>query len=285
MEDVHHPRDFKNPSKRRLEVKRPPTHQPTRRMLQELWSRLKAAPRAVLFLDYDGTLAPFHRDPYKAFPYPGVVELLNDMWEVPCRLVIVTGRAVEAILPLLKGMNPLPEIWANHGMEVLKPGGERVSFPVSSQGVKLLEEAKRWIDHQGWGLVYEAKPTSIAVHWRGRSPEEQRRFSQALGRKFKDLSQGGEVHPLPFDGGLELRVRGRTKGDVVNEVLNEEGNPPSAYLGDDITDEDAFSAMKGRGVGLLVRKEWRETQADGWLIPPEELLWFLHMWIMGLKSR
>jgi trehalose-6-phosphatase len=51
-----------------------------------------------------------------------------------------------------------------------------------------------------------------------------------------------------------------------------------AYLGDDITDEDAFRAVKVRGLGILVRTEFRETAADVWLRPPEELASFLQLW-------
>ena len=236
----------------------------------------------MLFLDYDGTLAPFRPDPYQAYPYPGVIERLNRLSRLPCRLALVTGRAVEAILPLLRGLEPLPEIWANHGMEVLRPNGERRVYPTDPKGRELLEKAKKWIDAQGWDLIYEAKPTSIALHWRGRSTEEQRQFKEAVEAKFKELSQSGVVYLLPFDGGMELRVKGRTKGDVVREVLEEEGSLPAAYLGDDITDEDAFEAISGRGMGILVRKSWRDTKAQGWLIPPRELLWFLDMWIMHL---
>jgi trehalose-6-phosphatase len=51
-----------------------------------------------------------------------------------------------------------------------------------------------------------------------------------------------------------------------------------AYLGDDLTDEDAFRALKGKGLSVLVRKESRTTEADCWLKPPDELLDFLKKW-------
>jgi len=53
----------------------------------------------------------------------------------------------------------------------------------------------------------------------------------------------------------------------------------AAYLGDDFTDEDAFTAIKGHGIGILVRKEFRPTEADIWIKPPDELLSFLSDWI------
>jgi trehalose-6-phosphatase len=51
-----------------------------------------------------------------------------------------------------------------------------------------------------------------------------------------------------------------------------------AYLGDDFTDEDAFVAVKPRGLAVLVRPEFRETAADVWIRPPRELIAFLKRW-------
>ena len=55
----------------------------------------------------------------------------------------------------------------------------------------------------------------------------------------------------------------------------------AAYLGDDLTDEDAFKAIKGKGIGVLVREEPRKTAADIWIKPPDELLSFLSNWLPG----
>ncbi|MBN1595969.1 trehalose-phosphatase, partial [candidate division FCPU426 bacterium] len=74
-------------------------------------------------------------------------------------------------------------------------------------------------------------------------------------------------------------VKGKDKGTSVTAVRA--GSPAdtfTAYLGDDRTDEDAFLALAGRGAGILVRKEFRKTQAQYWLKPPEELLEFLRHW-------
>jgi trehalose-6-phosphatase len=62
-------------------------------------------------------------------------------------------------------------------------------------------------------------------------------------------------------------------------VLSETaGDGAIAYLGDDLTDEDAFAAVKPRGLAVLVRPELRETEADVWLQPPRELVAFLKRW-------
>jgi trehalose-phosphatase len=82
-----------------------------------------------------------------------------------------------------------------------------------------------------------------------------------------------------FDGGVEMRVRTPNKGDAVMAVLKENGDPcPTAYLGDDVTDEDGFVALNSYGLTVLVREDHRPTSAQLWLRPPAELLEFLEQW-------
>jgi trehalose-6-phosphatase len=65
----------------------------------------------------------------------------------------------------------------------------------------------------------------------------------------------------------------------VKAVLSDTApDSPVAYLGDDITDEDAFQLVKAQGLAVLVRPEFRETAADLWIKPPQELLAFLERW-------
>jgi trehalose-phosphatase len=91
---------------------------------------------------------------------------------------------------------------------------------------------------------------------------------------------------LEFDGGVEIRVPGVDKGDVVRFVLNEmEPGTPVAYLGDDATDEHAFRVIRGRGLTGLVRPHWRQTAAQLWLKPPEELVKFLKLWLEAVRER
>lgn len=75
------------------------------------------------------------------------------------------------------------------------------------------------------------------------------------------------------------RLAGRTKGMVVDAIFGEMGEDAAvAYLGDDATDEDAFRAILGRGLGVLVRPEPRQTAASAHLTPPEQQLDFLDRW-------
>jgi trehalose-phosphatase len=84
---------------------------------------------------------------------------------------------------------------------------------------------------------------------------------------------------------LELRSIDRTKGTAVEEIFADEPDDvPAAYLGDDLTDEDAFVAVGNKGYSILVRGEVRASFARFWLHPPDKLLDFLDAWIASSQS-
>ncbi len=85
-----------------------------------LGQRLRSAPRSVLMLDYDGTLAPFHIDRFAATPYPGVEDRLATLSGLSrVRLVLVSGRSARELRDLLPtGIKA--EIWGSHGREQMK---------------------------------------------------------------------------------------------------------------------------------------------------------------------
>ena len=71
-------------------------------------------------------------------------------------------------------------------------------------------------------------------------------------------------------------------------ILSEaDADAPVAFLGDDLTDEAAFRAVRQAGkrsLSVLVRQQGRETDADIWLRPPAELKGFLEQWFLAASS-
>jgi trehalose-phosphatase len=227
-------------------------------------------------LDYDGTLAPFVEKRDEAVPHPGVRERLRVMLDRGrTRVVIVSGRAVDDLLPLLD-LNPAPEIWGSHGWERRLPSGERLRWPLSEAQRRALQEAPERLP----GVDLEIKPISVAAHWRGKDDHEAQRLRLRAEEAWGDLVGDEEMELHRFDGGLELRARGRTKGSAIEEILADETSGLfAAYLGDDLTDEDAFRALGDRGLPVLVRAEPRASAARAWINPPDELLAFLDTWM------
>jgi trehalose-phosphatase len=245
-----------------------------------LWPRLQSAPRSLLMLDYDGTLAPFHDDRFEATPYPGVEDrlaILSGLSRV--RLVLITGRSARDLRDLLPSTVRL-EIWGCHGRERLNADG---SYELAALD-PLQQDAMRGVGQQlfslGFAEALEMKPSSLAIHWRGLEPEAKERLRSLTHSVFEHLAPASGLQLLPFDGGLEVRSTERTKGTAVRQILGQEpATIPLAYLGDDLTDEDAFAEVGNRGASILVRPVVRESSARYWLRPPQELLDFLDSWI------
>ena len=245
-----------------------------------LWPRLQSASRSLLMLDYDGTLAPFHDDRFEATPYPGVEDrlaVLSGLSRV--RLILITGRSARDLRDLLPSAVRV-EIWGSHGRERLNADG---SYELAALD-PLQQDAMREVGHQlfdlGFAAALEMKPASLAVHWRGLEPEAKERLRTLTHSVFEHLIPASGLQLLPFDGGLELRSPDRTKGTAVRQILAQEpATLPVAYLGDDLTDEDAFAEVGNRGASILVRPVARQSSAGFWLRPPQDLLEFLDCWI------
>jgi trehalose-phosphatase len=237
-------------------------------------------------LDYDGTLAPFHIDRFAASPYPGVearLAILSGLTRV--HLVLVSGRPAGELRGLLPSMTKA-EIWGSHGRERLKSDGSYKLFALDPVQQATLKRVADQMAALGFSEALEVKPCSLAIHWRSFEPAVQEQIRSLVVSAFAGLAGAGNLHLLPFDGGLELRSTDRTKGTAVEQILALEPAPlPAAYLGDDLTDEDAFAAIGNRGVSILVRTEVRESSARFWLRPPDELLEFLDQWIAASRSR
>jgi trehalose-phosphatase len=246
---------------------------------------LRSTARSLLMLDYDGTLAPFHVDRLAATPYPGVTDRLATLSGLArVRLVLISGRSARELRGLLPAHTGV-EIWGSHGQEQLKSDGFYRLFPLDPVQQAALERVVREMTVLGFSEALELKPSSVAIHWRSVAPAKEERIRTSIQSVFSRLAQPGGLHLLPFDGGLELRSADRTKGTAVKHILAEEpGAFPVAYLGDDLTDEDAFAALGDRGFSILVRTEVRASSARFWLRPPQELLDFLDEWIAGSQN-
>ncbi len=235
----------------------------------------------VLALDYDGTLASFHVDRSRALPYPGVQSWLGRIQaETPTHPVLISGRPAEEVRSLL-ALEPAPEIWGAHGLQRLWPDGRLETGALDRGEEHVLQQALQALEAMGGQPLAEVKPGSVALHTRGLPHAEARRIQQAVHVAWQPLAAQLGTPLLEFDGGIELRSSQQNKGDALRTILaGQKPGTPVAYLGDDTTDEDAFLALRGHqpALSVLVRPEWRATNAQAWLRPPEELVQFLEAW-------
>lgn len=250
--------------------------------LPELEPVLRAAPKILLFLDFDGTLAPIVPHPRSASMPSGTRQVLARLASNPrFTLAIISGRAL-ADLRERVGLEDL--IYAgNHGLEISGPGLEFIE-PTAAERLKALGELSRHLRvrlNDIPGVEVENKVLSASVHFRrapaGDLPEIRQAVEDAV--VFNDnpfhITQGRKV--------LEIRPRvGWDKGRAVRWIQQASGllDALPLYIGDDSTDEDAFLALP-QGMTIKVGQanvgKARETSAQHFLehqeLVPEFLTW------------
>jgi trehalose 6-phosphate phosphatase len=247
--------------------------------LDRFFARLSGS-EPVLMIDYDGTLAPPVADDDEAVPYPGVRERLTQLLEqTPTRLVLVSERWSEDLIPLL-GLPRLPEIWGCQGAERVYPDGTIKFVKLQPEAERGLEAARRWAIQAGLSDRLEHKPTSVVLNWRDLHPQKAESIRREVSDHWSEAALGADLVVRESNGQLELRVAGIDKGRAVRAIVKDgDSGAPSAFLGDDLSDEAAFRAMPADSLKVLVRREFCPTRADLWLVPPVDLLAFLDRWL------
>lgn len=245
--------------------------------ISDFIAKVARAPSRALLLDYDGTLARFSADRQHAAPYAAIPALLDRIQKLTnTRLVVVTGRRAHEAATLL-GLKNI-EVWGCHGLSRLRADGTYQLPYLDEAAVGKIAGANELLRQEGLFDLLEFKPGATAVHWRGMDAAATE-VAQKVEKVWSRLHSHQGIELLKFDGGMEIRVAGKNKGYAVRAILAEmDGHSAIAYLGDDHTDEDAFAALQGYGLGVLVRNEYRPTVADVWVRPPEEVVAFLTDW-------
>lgn len=244
--------------------------------LPELRDRLAGRPVAV-FSDYDGTLAPIVDDPEEAELPVGTRAALRRLAR-GCPVAILSGRDAGDVRRRV-GLVGL-HYAGSHGFEILGPGGLRESRASGHRpSLDAAERELRAAARELRGVAVERKRFSVALHHR-RAPDGAGPEAERLARRVADahpdlaLARGKQV--------FELRPavdwdKGRALVRLLDAMDLEADQACPVYLGDDVTDEDAFEVVRGRGVAVAVKGEDddRPTRAEYALAGPAAVRRFL----------
>jgi trehalose 6-phosphate phosphatase len=249
----------------------------------ELAARL-AGRRPAVFLDYDGTLTPIVDRPEDA--------LISDrMREAVRRLArrfpvgVVSGRDRRVVQQLM-GIDDLI-VAGSHGFDIWSPSGGAIERQEGADFKGLLEEVRQTLTEELAsidGALVEPKSNSVAAHYRLVSESERPRVQQVVQRLLDEHPAELKVTPGKMVYEIQPNIDW-DKGKAVLHVLRALGldgeDVVPIYLGDDMTDEDAFEALQGRGIGVFVGRAddpevaGRTTYADYALESIEEVERFL----------
>ena len=245
---------------------------------RRLWRLISLAHRRLLMLDYDGTLAPFKAAREAAYPLPRTLEMLRVVAGSPdTSVAIVSGRPVAEVDRLL---GPIPALLVGeHGWETRPGNGAVVCWSPPRAALEALDQARRAAAQRGWGDRLEGKRSSVVLHTRGLPEVDARRIEDACAALWWPYCDRAPVNLDRINGGVELRTRGRDKGTAVLSLLSHE--PPgtlAVYVGDDVSDEDAFRTVREFGFGVRVGSDQRPSLAAGRLPSCDAVADFLEVW-------
>jgi trehalose-phosphatase len=243
----------------------------------EVEPRIREARSLFLLLDYDGTLTPIVSRPELAVCPPEVKSLLEKLRDSPkSQVAIISGRALEDLKEKV-GVSGITYV-GNHGLEMENPAGVHQK-KLSPQRQEELGQIRKHLEtrlNSIPGIYFEDKGPILALHHRnaprGSGSRVQTAVEEALAGSANrwQISTGKkifEIHPrIEFD-----------KGKTVRELLDRSpgARPFPVYLGDDRSDEDAFLAIRDRGISIFVGREPGSSAASFFLQDPAEVLDFL----------
>ncbi|MGC3997418.1 MAG: trehalose-phosphatase [Anaeromyxobacter sp.] len=189
-----------------------------------------AAGRVLLAFDFDGVLAPIVHKPGGARMRPRTRALLTRLAERE-PVAVISGRSLENLAAMVDGT--VPHLVGNHGYELLRPVRPPAAVLRRVRGwQRQLGEALAGIE----GVRFEDKGATFAVHYGQARP--MRRAEEQVFRAAADLDG---VRLIPGKRVLNVLPHDfPTKGDAVRTLVKRLGCRAALFLGDDVTDEDAF---------------------------------------------
>ena len=232
--------------------------------------------RPALFLDYDGTLTPIVSRPELA--------VLSD----ECRSVLerVAARYPTAIISGrgrndVEGLVGLPNLAyaGSHGFDIVGPGGALVGHAVADWIEPVMERIAEMVRPRLAGVsgaLIEEKRFSIAVHYRLADEASIPRIESVVDEAVATDSRLKKAHGKKV---FEVRPdvdwdKGKALLFLVEALGLDSPDVVPFYIGDDVTDEDAFEVLRGRGIGVLVSEVPRPTRAAYWVQAPWEVYAF-----------
>jgi trehalose 6-phosphate phosphatase len=234
-----------NPFRKGLANKRTLDLPPVLDTLREAKGRIDRAGSLLLFLDFDGTLAPIVQEPMLAMLPAATRQVLDELVaHATITIAIVSGRSLGDV----RGRVGIPDlIYAgNHGMEI---EGRGLSFEHPQAAVlkgAIREITERIAAHAASleGIEIESKGLTSSIHYR-RAPRSAQIHLEAV---LRDIVAPGDPNIELKEGKMVHEIRPRVdwdKGKAVAWIRKQLGQPEALPIvaGDDTTDEDAFAAF------------------------------------------
>jgi trehalose 6-phosphate phosphatase len=236
----------------------------------------------AVFLDYDGTLTPVVSHPEKALLSDSIRQTLQAL-ATRTSVAILSGRDLDDVHQRL---NIAAIVYAgSHGFDIAGPRGLRKE--VATEFLPKLDMVEKELGQKLAGVPgahLERKRFSIAAHYRNVKasdvPKLERAVSEVAARhpELRTIA-GKKVYELQPNIDWD---KGRALMWLLESLRLDQQEMFPIYIGDDLTDEDAFRAVHHRGAGIVVSEQPRPTAASYSLKDPKEVERFLRKLVATL---
>lgn len=209
--------------------------------LRKALASFAARDRILVGTDFDGVLAPLVEDPSQSRPVDGSMELLRDLAAAPgVDVAIVSGRHLSALQALtgVGSSEPIVLI-GSHGAEPNRELALDLTFDDAARA-RLVQATAAMTQVVGAHppTRIEHKPAGVVLHTRN-VPDEIAQAATAAALAIDlpgvDVMKGKQI--------VELSVLSVTKGSALRALAGQLGTDATLYLGDDVTDERAFTVL------------------------------------------
>ena len=212
------------------------------KLQKQLVQEYKKAEKRILFLDYDGTLVPFSKDPRKASPDAELYNILEMLAEDPKnKVVIISGRDKDTLDDWFGRLNL--DIIAEHGVWI-KEGRPMWSLSdyITDEWKEQIRSILEMFVARTPGSFIETKAYSMVWHYRKADPGLGELRSRELINHLQYLTTNSQIKVLEGNKVIEVKNSDINKGKVALRWL-QNGYDFILAAGDDYTDEDMFTVM------------------------------------------
>jgi trehalose 6-phosphate synthase/phosphatase len=243
-------------------------HKLSEQWKKRLISDFKKSKKRLLFLDYDGTLVPFAKEPELAKPDVGLMRVLLSLARDPLNLLVIVSGRDRATLEHWLGKIPCGLV-AEHGVWI-KKGTQQSWVKQKSLSAAWKEQLKPILkDYEVRvpGSSVEEKEYGLVWHYRKANPELGQLRSSELFDYLNEFLANTELQVMHGNKVIEVRVSGINKGNGIMPWLTKDKWDFILALGDDWTDEDLFKILPSKAYSIKV--SYGPSQARFYLDSPQ----------------
>ncbi len=233
--------------------------------------------KPVLFLDYDGTLTPIVNRPEDAILSDDMRNLLRQLAS-RTTVAIVSGRDRQDVKNFIR-LDEL--IYAgSHGFDITGPNNMHMQLEEGKQALPELDDAEQRLEQELRdlpGTQVERKRFAIAVHYRNAAEKHVPRIKEVaehMAESYPHLKQSGGKKIIELKPDIDWD-KGRALLWLLENLGLDDSSSFPIYIGDDLTDEDAFHVLQDRGAGVLVGEHGKQSKAKYRLESVDEVEQFL----------